>query len=246
MALTRILSRLVYPPRQPDVHHPPSAGELDAWVGAAETPYFQQLDDAFVGRALGLGVTSGMVLDLDSPLGLVALKILWKEEGFLSIGVYRSLDMAERARQTAEVWDLGDRMFFQVGEPSGLRFKTGYFDLVVSDGALHYAQHPEELLAEIGRVTKPSGAILLGQRARPGRLRMAGVLSGGGRFCQGALGRRFEATVRAGYTRSELAECVAAAGLDRARVVADGERLFIERRGADDPSSWVVEREKYL
>jgi SAM-dependent methyltransferase len=240
-----MLSRLIYPPRATRVRKTPSAEEIDAWVEASGTFEFQETDDLFVERARALGITSGMVLDLNSPLGLVAMKILWHEEGLLAIGVYRSLEVAERARQTAEEWELGQRMFFQVGEPAELKFKAGYFDMVVSDGALHTTERPAELLKEIHRVTKPGGGILLSQMARPNRLRIRGVLSARNRVCPTALARWEEERVRAGYTRPELASLVREAGLDRTHVVASGSRLFIERPGANDPSSWVSERERY-
>jgi SAM-dependent methyltransferase len=186
-----------------------------------------------------------MVLDLDSRLGLVSMKLLWREEGLLCMGVYGSLDVAERVRHTAGEWGLGKRMFFQVGDPMDLRFKAEYFDIVVSDGALHTTGNPRRLLGEIARVAKPAGAILLAQTARPARLRMRKVLSEGTADCPDTLRSWQDARVRSGYTRAELADLVRAAGLERTRVVEDRGFLFIERPGANDPSSWVSEREKY-
>ena len=246
MALVRALSRFVYPARRRDLEAELSGEEIEAWVEAAGTEYFQKTDEVFVQRARALGITTGMVLDLNSQLGLVALKILWHEEGLLSMGVYRALDVSERARETAEDWGLGKRMFFQVGEPSDLKFKTGYFDMVVSDGTLHTSANPLKLLEEINRVTKPAGAILLAQRNRPARLRMRRAISAGRALYPDALKPRVNMALRAGYTLSELVELVSDSGLERTSVVSDGDRLFIERRGANDPSSWVSERERYL
>ena len=156
-----------------------------------------------------------------------------------------ALEVAERARETAEDWGLGQRMFFQVGQPRDLRFKTGYFDMVVSDGALHRIADPLSLLKEVRRVTKPSGAILIGQQRRPARLTLSGKVSAEARRYPAALRNRIEATLRSGYTARELRDLVVAAGLERTQVVADGERIFIERPGVNDPSSWVSERERY-
>lgn len=244
--MSPLLSRLLYPPRRTGEPGKPSAEEIEAWVEAADTETVQRTDEAFVSRALGLGVSSGMVLDLDSRLGLVAMKILWRREDLLAIGVYRSLEVAERARETAAAWGLGERMFFQVGEAAELRFKTSYFDLVVSDSALETASDPRVLLEEIGRVAKPSGAILLSHMARPSRFRMRGAILQELAACPECLHARREASLRSGFTPSELRSLTSATGLDRVRVVNEGRHLFLERRGADDPSSWVSEREKYV
>ena len=219
--------------------------EIEAWVAAAGEDYFVNLDQSFVDRARGLGVDSGMVLDLGSRLGLAPMKILWAEEGLLCMGVYRSLPMAERARETAEEWDLGERMFFQVGEPGQIKFKTGYFDMVVSDGALHYSQDPVLVLREIGRVTKPSGAILIRNLLRPNRFQLYRHVSEHGPHYRGKLEGQFARAVLAGFTPGEMAALVDRAGIERARVVVDGIHVILERRGVNDPSSWVSEREKY-
>ena len=58
-------------------------------------------------------------------------------------------------------------------------------------------------------------------------------------------GRRSKASVRAGFTRREIDDLVGAAEL-RARVSSDRTHVFIERRGSNDPSSWIAEREKYF
>jgi SAM-dependent methyltransferase len=244
--MASVLSRVLYPARQTARGGKPSIAEIDAWVETADTEAAQEFDEVFVSRALELGVSSGMVLDLDSRLGLVTMKILWRREDLLAIGVYRSLEVAERARETAAAWGLGERMFFQVGEAVDLRFKTGYFDLVLSDGALERASDPRMLLEEIGRVAKPSGAILLSQMARPSRLRMRGTIVQELAACPEALRARREASVRSGFTRSELRSLASTTRLDRVRVVGEGRRLFLERSGTDDPSSWVSEREKYV
>jgi SAM-dependent methyltransferase len=185
-----------------------------------------------------------MLLDLDSRLGLVSLKLLWETEDLLGMGIYASLEVAERTRHTAEEWGLGDRMFFQVGDVRDLNLKTGYFDMVISDGILQSADRPGNLLGEIGRVSKPGAAILLGQAARPSRLRLSGALDSLSGFPD-ALRPWRERSLRSGFTRAELETLVQSAGLERTRIVLDDDRLYVERPGRDDPASWVTERERY-
>ena len=120
-----------------------------------------------------LGVGGGMVLDVGTRVGLIALKILWQNENFYSIGLDSSSMMIERARETATAWGLGERAFFQVGDARRMRFKTAYFDLVISDSTLHCFDDPISVLSEIHRVLKPKGAFLIRDFERPSRFKMA-------------------------------------------------------------------------
>lgn len=246
MGLAHILGRLTHTSRIPPESSDLTAEQIDAWVEASGREYFEQLDRSLVERAQQLGVDRGMVLDLGSPLGLLPLKILWEHEDLMCMAVYSSVSMAERARQTAEEWDLADRMFFQVGEPHQMRFKTGYFDMVVSDGSLHNSSNPFETLRELSRVTKPSGAILIRDLRRPSRLGMSRHIARYQPCYDPRLQEWFETGVRAGFTAHELADFARRSGVERVQIVGDPAHVILERRGANDPASWIAEREKYL
>jgi SAM-dependent methyltransferase len=245
MSLASLLTRLIYSEREPaEVND--SESEIEGWVEAAGMAYFSSLDESFVNRALDLGVTSGMVLDVNSRLGLVTMKLLWKSEDLMAIGAYRTKSMADRTRDTALEWGLDERMFFQVGEPSRFRFKDGYFDLVVSDGVLNQWQKPDEVLREIGRITKPSGAILIRDFLRPNRLQISThIRKHGANYPEGLRGS-YDRSVRGGFTAEEFLELSKALGVGGTRVLADSTHVVIERAGTNDPDSWVVERERYL
>jgi SAM-dependent methyltransferase len=246
MGIGSMLARLLYPARVPVSTGELADEELEAWIAATGDAYFKSQDRSFVERARSLGVDAGMMLDVGSRLGLVAMKILWDVEDLFCMGVYRNLQMAEGAREIAEDWKLGERMFFQVGEPTQMKFKTGYFDLVVSDGALHGFRNPMETLKEIHRVTKPTGAILVRELRRPNRFKLSRHVIRHGSHYGGRLRNRFEAEVKAGFTPIEFDAFARAAGMARARVVAEKTHVILERPGSNDPASWLREREKYM
>jgi SAM-dependent methyltransferase len=261
LSLFNLWTRLVYPPRQPFGGPPDEAEEVrqvDGWVEAASREYFSTIDEEFVDRAIDLGVSSGMILDINSPLGLVPMKILWKREDFLAMGVYRTRTMADRTRETAVEWGLEERMFFQVGEPSRFRFKDGYFDMVLSDGVLHEWDDPEPVLREIRRITKPTGAVLVRDLLRPPRLLMSGHIRRNAEYYPPSLRETYERSVRSGFTTDEFLEFAKIVGDPtdagrrtrdtdggRTRVLADTTHVMLERRGSNDPESWVTERERY-
>lgn len=258
LSLVNLWARLVYPPRE-SFRLPEDETEeirqIDGWVEAAALPYFSNLDEEFVNRAVGLGVSSGMILDINSNLGLVPMKILWKREDFLAMGVYRTRTMADRTRETALEWGLEERMFFQVGEPSRFRFKDGYFDMVISDGVLHQWADPTPLLREIRRITKPRGAILLRDLIRPPRLVISRHIRVHEEHYPRSLRETYGRSVRSGFTTDEFlafASLLDQTGDDQdtaarepTTVLADDTHVVLERPGSNDPESWVTERERY-
>src|SRR5881397_2712875 len=242
----RILSRLTHPARivAPELE---TIEQVDAFIDSRALEYAGRLEDAFVERALALGVGGGMVLDVGTRVGLIALKILWHNENFYAIGIDRSSAMIERARETAAAWGLGERAFFQVGDARRMRFKTAYFDLVISDSSLHVFNDPASVLAEINRVLKPKGALLIRDFKRPRRFEMQRRIA----ECSARYGSRMrqhiETAMRAAFTRAEIEEMVVASGLERVRVGRlENGYLIIERAGETDPNSWIKAREQYL
>ena len=237
------------------VTHPPrvecaeldTQDQIDAFIDSRALEYSTRLEDHFVKRAIELGVDGGMVLDVGTRVGLIALKILWQNENFYAIGMDGSKAMVERARETAAAWGLGERAFFQVGDARRMRFKSSYFDLVISDSTLHCFDDPVSVLAEISRVLKPRGALLLRDLERPSRFKMARHIEEHGAPYGQLMKQQIETALRAAYTRPELQELVRASGLERAQVVQmDDHHVAIERTGESDPNSWIRAREQYL
>ena len=224
-----------------------TAEQIGAFIDSRTLECATRFEDSFVKRALELGVDGGMILDAGTRVGLIALKILWQNENFYAIGMDSSKLMVERARETAVAWGLGERAFFQVGDARRMRLKTAYFDLVISDSTLHCFDDPVSVLAEIGRVLKPRGALLIRDLERPSRLKMAKHIEEHSAPYGKRMKEYVETAFRAAYTRSELGEVVRASGLERAQIVSmDEHHLAIERTGQSDPNSWIKAREQYL
>jgi SAM-dependent methyltransferase len=236
---------LVYPSRLP-LSPEIAAEDIQAFIESREREYPSKLDDEFAARAQGLGIESGMVLDVGTRVGLVALKIVWHNENLVAMGLDISGPLVERARATAAAWDLNERAVFQVGDPRNMRFKSGYFDLVVSDCSLHRFDNVVDVLREIGRVLKPKGAILIRDYSRPNRLKMIGKIQQHTERLGDAMRPQLEQAIQAAYTPEEIREAVAEAGLTAVRVDdSDPDYVVIERRGETDPGSWVTAREQY-
>jgi ubiquinone/menaquinone biosynthesis C-methylase UbiE len=241
-----LLSRLTHP-RRIECAELETPEQIDAFIDSRALEYSTQLEEAFVKRALELGVDGGMVLDVGTRVGLIALKILWQNENFYAIGLDSSKSMVERARETAMAWGLGERAFFQVGDARRMRFKSSYFDLVISDSTFHCFDDPRSVLAEISRVLKPSGALLIRDLERPSRFSMARQIEKYGASYGERMKSHIRAALRGAYTRSEIQELLRESGIERAHVVQmDEHHIAVERAGESDPNSWIRAREQYL
>ncbi len=71
-------------------------------------------------------------------------------------GVDPSSEMLAVARQK-----LGSRVELKEGMAESLPFDDDSFDVVVSSSSFHYWRHPETALAEIVRVLKPNGRVVI-------------------------------------------------------------------------------------
>ncbi|HEX4998395.1 MAG TPA: class I SAM-dependent methyltransferase [Terriglobia bacterium] len=239
------LSRLWYPPRliMAEMDAP---DDVAAFIESRSLDYSTRLEDDFVERALTLGVESGTVLEVGARVGLILLRALHRNENLVGIGLDTSGPLIERARETAVAWDLADRAVFQVGDARRMRFKAGYFDLVVSDRALHRFDDAASVLAEIARVLKPKGALLVRDYQRPNRLALSSTIRRHAARWNSGMGPQLDASIRAAYTAAELRHMVRNAGLrGNAAPSADSDFIFIEQRGETDPGSWVTARDQY-
>src|SRR5262245_58930476 len=131
--------------------------DIEAFIHSRAVEHAGRLEDEFVERALALGIESGTVLNVGARSGLILLKAVNLNEGLVGIGLDSSAALIDRARETAVAWELTERAVFNVGDARRMNFKAGYFDLVLSDCALHRFDDGVSVLAEMARVLKPRG-----------------------------------------------------------------------------------------
>jgi ubiquinone/menaquinone biosynthesis C-methylase UbiE len=236
---------LIYPSRlacSPEF----SPEDVSAFIDSRAREYPSKLEDDFATRALGLGIESGILLDVGTRVGLTALKIVWQNENLVAMGLDSCGPLVDRARETATAWEINERAVFQVGDPRRMRFKSSYFDLVVSDCSLHRFDDAAEVLKEIGRVLKPKGALLIRDYRRPSRLKMIGKIQQQTERLGDALRDHVENALQAAYTPDEVQRLIQEAGLTDTRMDdSDPDYIYIERRGETDLSSWVTARDQY-
>jgi ubiquinone/menaquinone biosynthesis C-methylase UbiE len=209
------------------------SAEVEAYSSAAAQSYLNAVDDTFVGHATRLvrSRERGRALDIGTGPGQIVLKLarqltLWK-----FMGVDRSPNMiAQGAAGLASAGELAGRVQFYVADGNQIPFRDGSFDLVVCNSVLHHLAEPRKLLAEIARLVKPGGAILLRDLRRPGRLAYPFHVRRHGRHYQGLMYKLYCDSVRSAYTVEELRRLLDSSPLKGARIFEHGEtHIGLER-----------------
>ncbi|HXQ27005.1 MAG TPA: class I SAM-dependent methyltransferase [Candidatus Acidoferrales bacterium] len=209
-------------PRVPEPEVMDDSAEVDAYSSAAAQAHLDEIDNTFVEHALSLlkGSERGRALDIGTGPGQIVLKLAKRLTRWKFVGVDRSPGMIAQAQANlaAAGAALAGRVEFQMADGNRLEFPEKSFDFVMCNSVLHHLAEPQKLLAEITRMVKPTGAILLRDLRRPGRLKVALHIRWHGRNYSGEMFRIFRDSVRAAYTVPELQRLLEASPLRGARI----------------------------
>ncbi len=118
----------------------------------------------------GSAPAGARVLEIGCGPGHLASRLV-RDHGLDVTGLDLDPAMIERSRARAERLAGGPRPQFVVGDAAALPFADGEFDLVVSTLSLHHWTDAEGASAEIARVLRPGGRVLVWD-IRPGRVPM--------------------------------------------------------------------------
>jgi ubiquinone/menaquinone biosynthesis C-methylase UbiE len=221
-------------PRVPEVEVMDDSGEVEAYASAAAQSYLDKIDDTFVEHALRLasGRPRGRALDIGTGPGQIVLKLAYRQSLWKFAGVDRSPGMIAQARASLDtaINDLAGRVEFHVADGNRLDFPDASFDFVMCNSVLHHLAEPQNLLAEMARLVKPSGAILLRDLRRPTRFRYPLHVRWHGRKYSGTMYKLYCDSVHAAYTAAELQRLLNSSPLYGARVFAhNSTHVGIER-----------------
>lgn len=103
---------------------------------------------------------SGLVLDVacGSGVDLIALG----KEGYSMVGLDISYGMCKVTKQKLAVEALGRRAFVCQADAEAIPFSANSFDAAYISASLHHFEYPKRALAELRRVVRPNGVILIG------------------------------------------------------------------------------------
>ena len=112
-----------------------------------------------------IGILTGMsegveVLNVACGLG-VSLEYFVREFGVQGFGVDITPDLVEQAAKRGLSEGIADKIQFQSGPSSALPYRDEIFDVTIGEIGLANHCEPSEAIAELVRVTKPTGFIVL-------------------------------------------------------------------------------------
>jgi len=213
-------------PRVPEPEVMDDSGEVEAYASAAAQSHLEKIDNTFVEHALRLigRRETGRALDIGTGPGQIVIKLARRLPCWKLSGVDCSPAMIAQAAKnlSSEAASLPSRVEFLIADGNRLDFPDGMFDLVMCNSVLHHLAEPRNLLAEISRVVKPAGAILLRDLRRPGRFAYPLHIRRHGRHYSGAMHKLYCDSVRAAYTAGGLQGLLDASPLQGAKVFTYG------------------------
>jgi ubiquinone/menaquinone biosynthesis C-methylase UbiE len=169
-------------PRQPGLAGIEDAQVVQAYDRINRWPQFQALRWMVV-RRLSAMRPAGLLADLGCGPGLLTLMIGRQFPALHVIGLDRAEEMLEVAAAHAEAQGLSERMLFRKGDIEHLPLVDASLDVAVSSLSLHHWLDPQRALAEVHRVLKPGGQVLLFDLRRDARRFFYWLL----RFAQGVV-----------------------------------------------------------
>jgi ubiquinone/menaquinone biosynthesis C-methylase UbiE len=203
-------------PRVPEPEAIDDSGEVEAYASAAAQSHLDAIDDTFVAHAQLLlkGRERGRALDIGTGPGQIVIKLGYQLTRWKFLGVDRSAAMIAKAQEAqATAPELAGRVDFVVADGNRLDLPGHSFDLVMCNSVLHHFADPQNLFAEMARLVKPGGAILLRDLLRPARLNFGHHARKHGKHYSGEMKRLYIASLHAAYTEEELQKMVAASPL---------------------------------
>ncbi len=235
-------------PRVPEPEVMDDSDEVEAYASATAQAYLDKIDDTFVEHAVRLvrGRQRGRALDIGSGPGQIVLKLARHLPGWQFVGVDRSPNMIRQAQASlagqgtapalSSPWQGAPeaRVQFFVADGNRLPFPGAQFDLVMCNSVLHHLTQPQRLFAEVARLVKPDGAVLIRDLRRPTRLAYPLHVRWHGRRYSGLMYQLYCNSVRSAYTVAELEELLRdsplASAWREAAAVGRGARVFRHKR----------------
>lgn len=191
-----------------------------------------EVNDLLVSRFLELGA-NGRILDLGTGPAHIPIELARRSGRVIVEALDAASEMLAIARRNVAAAGLSHRIGLVLGDAKRLPYEDASFDAVLSNSIVHHLPDPRPFFAEIARVVKPGGAILLRDLRRPwdeSELdRIVAERAAGADPRQRAL---FRDSLHAAFSVSEIASMLRETGLSDLRVYANSDRHWTAERPA--------------
>lgn len=152
------------------------------------------------------------VLDLGTGPAVSAIALAEAEPGLRVVGVDYSAGMLARARPRVEASRARDRIELVRADARSLPFPDASFDAATGHSFLYLVPEREKVLAEVRRVLRPGGRLVLLEPRQGGRFDPLHALRRDPRFALSMLLWRMASGIEGRFQPEELAALIAGAG----------------------------------
>jgi ubiquinone/menaquinone biosynthesis C-methylase UbiE len=201
----------VRPSRKPSLEGIDEAQAAQAYDRISKWPQFRVLRRLIV-RQLRRHKPTGILADIGCGPGLLTMLIAQKFPRLKVLGLDTAQEMIKTANANANSLGFEGRVEFRKGNIQSLPLPDQTLDFAVSSLSLHHWSEPERGLAEIHRVLKPGGQLLLIDMRRDSRLFFYLLMLFATSFVMPAAMRKINeplGSVLASYTPLEIKELFA-------------------------------------
>jgi ubiquinone/menaquinone biosynthesis C-methylase UbiE len=185
-----------------------------------------------VDHVLRIGPNHGAAIDIGGGPAHVAVLLALRAPDMRVLSVDLAESMLVRARAHVDAAGLRGRVAVMRADAKDTGFAPYSFDVVLSNSLVHHLPNPVPFFAEVARIARPSGAILVKDLHRPAsdgeHAALVARYAGNDSRRQREL---FSDSLRAALTVDEVAAACREAGLKGVSVRKTSDRHWVVERG---------------
>ena len=200
--------------------------DTDAEASTYDAMDHGAVNEAFAALVRGALPSGGRVVDLGTGTALIPLRVVDGCPTLRIVAVDAAHHMLARARaHVAQLGDADGRVLLVRADGKGLPFADGAFDGVISNSIVHHIPEPASVFAEMARLVRFGGAVVVRDLLRPTDMaeleRLVATYAGD----ETPLGQKlFHDSLHAALTLDEVRTMVDAAGLAGCDVAQTSDR----------------------
>jgi len=202
---------------------------------AEEAEAYDHMDHSDVNRVLvdrflELG-GAGLVLDVGTGPAHVPIELVERAPGTRCVAIDAAGHMLRTGAAHVERSGTGDRVRLVLTDAKKLPLGDASIDAVLSNSIVHHIPDPVPCFAEIARVLKPGGALMLRDLHRPEDVdELDHLVDTYAADCDGRQRGLFRDSLHAAFTVGEVEEMLSRAGLDDLCVYKNSDRHWTAER----------------
>ncbi|MFA6002811.1 MAG: methyltransferase domain-containing protein [Elusimicrobiota bacterium] len=220
---------MLHVPRRPQAGGGDPFLEVEAYDSPEGRAFLDGRDASFLARVAELGLGKSKLLFLGVGTGRLMLKVIASLKGSEGTGIDMCGPVLPEGLDKARGLGLVGRVWIVEGDACRLSLPDHCFDAVLCDDLLHHVSDPACMLAEICRVLRPGGAVLIRDGLRPLRRPWSWFAPAGPAQVPDVLRAARAASLQAAYTLGEIRRWAVGSGLSGVRVWAEGDCGLISR-----------------